>query len=260
MVIWKEAADKAKAEGTKEPGRPRGLPRIGSRSPSALFNGMISPLTASTIKGVIWYQGENDVPGLVWYKPLFPNLIQSWRDAWDLGDFPFYHVQLPPYDYGRTNSAFLREVQMKSLSIKNVGIAVTLDVGDFKDIHPPHKKEVGERLALWALAKDYGQKDLVYSGPIYKSQKIEGRKIRLSFDYTGSGMVAKDGTLANFMIAGADKNFVSAKATIDKNTIVVSSDKVAKPVAVRYAFDNAGVPSLFNKEGLPASSFRTDDW
>ena len=260
MVTWEAAAEKAKAEGAPEPRRPRGLPRIGARWPSALFNGMISPLTSSTIKGVIWYQGENDVSGLAWYKPLFPNLIQSWRDAWDLGDFPFYHVQLPPYDYGGSNSALLREVQMKSLSIKNVGIAVTLDVGDFKNIHPPHKKEVGERLALWALAKDYGQKGLVCCGPIYQDMKIEGGKIRLSFEHTGSGLVAKDGTLANFVIAGADKKFVSAKATIENMTVVVSSDTVAKPVAVRYAFDNAGVPSLFNKESLPASSFRTDEW
>ena len=260
METWQEAADKAKAEGAPEPARPRGLPRIGARTPSALFNGMISPLTASTIKGAIWYQGENDVSGLVWYKPLFPNLIQSWRDAWDLGDFPFYHVQLPPYDYGGSNSALLREVQMKSLSMKNVGIAVTLDVGDFKNIHPPHKKEVGERLALWALAKDYGHKDLVCCGPIYQDMKIEGGKIRLSFDHTGSGLVAKDGNLANFVIAGADKKFVPAQATIENKTIVVSSDTVAEPIAVRYAFDNAGVPSLFNKEGLPASSFRTDSW
>ncbi len=260
MKVWQVAAAKAKAEGTTEPRRPRGLPRIGARYPSALFNGMISPLTSSTIKGVIWYQGENDVTGLVWYKPLFPNLIKSWRDAWGLGDFPFYHVQLPPYNYGNSNSALFREVQMQSLSINNVGIAVTLDVGDFKDIHPPHKKEVGERLALWALAKDYGQKDLVYSGPIYKSMKVEGEKIRLSFDHTGTGLIAKDGTLTNFMIAAADKKFVPAKATITGKTIVVSSDKVAKPTAVRYAFDNAGVPSLFNKEGLPASSFRTDSW
>jgi sialate O-acetylesterase len=149
---------------------------------------------------------------------------------------------------------------MKTLSMKNVGIAVTLDVGDFKNIHPGNKKDVGERLALWALAKDYGQKGVVCSGPIYKSMKIESGKIRLSFDYTGSPMVAKDGELANFMIAGADRKFVPAKATIENNMIVVSSDDVAKPVAVRYAFDNAGLPSLFNKEGLPASSFRTDKW
>ena len=234
--------------------------RVHARYPSALFNGMISPLTPFTIKGAIWYQGENDVSGVVWYRPLFPNLIQSWRDAWGIGDFPFYHVQLPPYDYGTSNSAFLREVQMKTLSMKNVGLAVTLDIGDFKDIHPPNKKDVGQRLALWALAKDYGQKDLVCSGPIYKSMKIEGSNVRLSFDYTDSPMVAKDGELTNFMIAAADRKFVPAKATIENNTIVVSSDDIATPVAVRYAFDNAGVPSLFNKAGLPASSFRTDSW
>jgi sialate O-acetylesterase len=148
---------------------------------------------------------------------------------------------------------------MKTLSMKNVGIAVTLDVGDFDNIHPENKKDVGERLALWALAKDYGQKDLVCCGPIYQGMKIEGGKIRLSFDHAGTGLVAKDETLANFVIAGADKKFVPAKATIENETIVVSSDSVEKPVAVRYAFDNVGVPSLFNKEGLPASSFRTDD-
>lgn len=260
METWQQAADKAKAQGDALPAKPRGLPRIGSRTPSALFNGMISPLTSFTIKGVIWYQGENDVTGLSWYRPLFPNLIQSWRDAWGQGDFPFYHVQLPPYDYGHANSALLREVQFESLSMKNIGLAVTLDVGDFKDIHPPYKKQVGERLALWALAKDYGQKDLVCSGPLYKDMKTEGGKIRLSFDYTGSGLVAKDGELTNFFIAGADKKFVPAKAAIEGKAIVVSSDQVAEPVAVRYAFDNAGVPSLFNKEGLPASSFRTDRW
>jgi len=135
-----------------------------------------------------------------------------------------------------------------------------LDVGDFKNFHPPHKKEVGERLALWALAKDYGKKNLVYSGPIYQSMKIEAAKIRVSFDHLGSGLVAKDGSLTNFMIAGADKKFVPAKAAINNGSVVVSSDKVAKPVAVRYAFDNAGVPSLYNQEGLPASSFRTDSW
>ncbi len=260
MEKWQEAAEKAKAAGAPEPPRPRDLPRVGTRWPSALFNGMISPLTAFTIKGVVWYQGENDVGGVGWYQTLFPNLIQSWRDGWGLGDLPFYHVQLPPFDYGGANSAFLREVQMKSLSIRNVGIAVTLDLGDFKNIHPANKKDVGERLALWALARDYGRKDLAHCGPIYQGMQIEGGKIRLSFDHTGSGLVAKDGTLANFVIAGADRKFVPAKAVIDGRKVVVSSGTVAEPVAVRYAFDNAGVPSLFNREGLPASSFRTDEW
>jgi sialate O-acetylesterase len=260
MVKWQKAAEKAKAEGAPEPGRPRELPRIGSRWPSALFNGMINPLTASTIKGAIWYQGENDVSGVAWYRSLFPNLIQSWRDAWGLGDFPFYHVQLPPYDYGGSNSAYLREVQMNSLSMRNVGIAVTLDLGEFEDIHPPRKKEVGERLALWALARDYDRQGLTHCGPIYQDMKIVGGKIRLSFDHTGSGLVAREGRLANFLIAGDDRKFIPAKAVIEGNTVVVSSDQVPEPVAVRYAFDNAGVPSLFNKEGLPASSFRTDEW
>lgn len=240
------------------PGSPKGLPRINGRWPSALFNGMIAPLTSKTIRGAIWYQGENDVSGLIWYKPLFPNLIQSWRDAWGLGDFPFYHVQLPPYNYKHNNSALLREVQMKSLSMKNVGLAVTLDIGEYNDIHPRNKKDVGERLALWALAKDYGRKDIVCSGPIYKDMKVEGDFIRLHFDYVGSGLLAKNGHLTNFMIAGSDKKFLIAEAKIDKNTVVVLSDKVKEPVAVRYAFDNAGEPSLFNKEGLPASSFKTD--
>ncbi len=137
--------------------------------------------------------------------------------------------------------------------------SAALDVGDFKNIHPGNKKDVGERLALWALAKDYGRQDLICCGPIYQGLKVEGGKIRLAFDHTGPGLVAKDGNLANFVIAGADKKFVPAKAMIDGETIVVSSVTVAEPVAVRYAFDNAGVPSLFNKEGLPASSFRTED-
>jgi len=242
---------------------PRGprLPgKIRAYTPTSLYNGMISPIVPYTIKGAIWYQGEGNCSRATQYQTLFPNMIQSWRDAWGMGDFPFYYVQIAPFDYRDTNSAFLRETQMMTLSMKNVGMVVTMDIGNFSNIHPRNKRDVGLRLARWALAKDYGQKDLVYSGPIYKSMKSEGGKIRLSFDYTGSGMVAKDGKLANFMVAGADKKFVQATATIENDTIVVSSDDVAKPVAVRYAFDNAGLPSLFNQEGLPASSFRTDSW
>jgi sialate O-acetylesterase len=240
------------------PRAPRPPRKFNNHTPTSLYNGMIHPIVPFTIKGAIWYQGESNSKKPKQYQTLFPNMIKSWRDAWAIGDFPFYYVQIAPFNYRKTNSAFLREAQMMTLSMKNVGMAVTMDIGNFTNIHPKNKKDVGLRLARWALAKDYGQNDLVYSGPIYKNMKIEGGKIRLSFDYTGSGMVVKDGTLTNFFIAGADKKFVPAKATIDKNTIVVSSDKVAKPLAVRYAFDNAGVPSLFNKEGLPASSFRTD--
>ena len=242
------------------PRAPRPPRRMNNQSPTSLYNGMINPIVPFTIKGAIWYQGESNSLKPTQYQTLFPNMIQDWRNAWKIGDFPFYYVQIAPYNYGKRNSALLREAQMMTLSMKNVGMVVTMDIGNVTDIHPKNKKDVGLRLARWALAKDYGQKDLVYSGPIYKSMKIEAAKIRLSFDHPGSGLVAKDGALANFTIAGADKKFVPANATIKNSTIVVSSDKVTKPVAVRYAFDNAGVPSLFNKEGLPASSFRTDTW
>ncbi len=242
---------------------PRGphLPgRINAHTPTSLYSGMISPIVPYTIKGAIWYQGESNSGNATQYQTLFPNMIQSWRDAWGIGDFPFYYVQIAPFNYGGRNSAFLREAQMMTLSMKHVGMAVTMDIGNFSNIHPGNKRDVGLRLARWALAKDYGQKDLVYSGPIYKSMKTEGGKIRLSFDHTGAGLIAKDGALTNFQIAGADKLFVPAKAIIENNTIVVASDDVAKPVAARYAFDNAGLPSLFNQDGLPASSFRTDSW
>jgi len=242
------------------PRAPRRPGRMSNQTPTSLYNGMINPIVPFTIKGAIWYQGEGNSLKPTQYQTLFPNMIQSWRNAWKIGDFPFYYVQIAPYNYGDRNSALLREAQMMTLSMKNVGMVVTMDIGNFTDIHPKNKKDVGLRLARWALAKDYGQKDVVYSGPIYKNMNIEADKIRLSFDHAGSGMVAKDGNLANFTIAGADKKFVPANAVIKNNTIVVSSDKVTKPVAVRYAFDNAGVPSLFNKEGLPASSFRTDTW
>ncbi|HEG44087.1 MAG TPA: hypothetical protein ENH94_08570 [Phycisphaerales bacterium] len=241
----------------QKPVAPGGLT---AHTPASLYNGMIHPLTPLTIRGAIWYQGESNVAAPKQYQTLFPNMIKSWRDAWNLGDFPFYYVQIAPWKYGKTNSAYLREAQLMTLSTPNVGMAVTMDIGNIYDIHPKNKLDVGERLALWALAKDYGQKNLVYSGPVYKSMKIEGDKIRLSFDYTGSGLIAKDGPLSHFTIAGSDKNFVPATATIENDTIVVSSNKVPNPVAVRFAFTNKDEPNLANKESLPASSFRTDNW
>lgn len=233
---------------------------VNHKTPTSLYNGMIHPLTPLTIRGAIWYQGESNAIAPKQYQTLFPNMIKSWRNAWNLGDFPFYYVQIAPYNYGKTNSAFLREAQLMTLSTPNVGMAVTMDISNIYDIHPKNKLDVGERLALWALAKDYGQKNLVYSGPVYKSMKIEGDKIRLTFDYTGSGLIAKDGPLSHFTIAGADKKFVPATATIEDDTIVVSSNKVPTPKAVRFAFTNKDEPNMANKEGLPASSFRTDNW
>ena len=255
---WLYKASVAQGSIPQAPAPPDG---INPNTPTSLYNGMISPLIPYTIQGVIWYQGESNAHVAKQYQTLFPAMIKSWRDAWALGDFPFYYVQIAPYNYGHTtNSAYLREAQFMTLSVPNVGMAVTMDIGNIYDIHPRNKLDVGERLALWALAKDYGQKDLVYSGPVYKSMKIEGNKIRLSFEYIGSGLMAKGGLLTHFTIAGANKKFVAATATIEGDTIMVSSGKVAAPAAVRFAFGNNDVPNLCNKEGLPASSFRTDNW
>jgi sialate O-acetylesterase len=242
------------------PKQPTPLSAVNKWTPTSLYNAMIHPLLPLRIKGAIWYQGENDVPIAKQYQTLFPNMIKSWRNAWEIGNFPFYYVQIAPFKYRKDNSAYLREAQMMTLSTPNVGMAVTMDIGNIHDIHPKNKMDVGERLALWALAKDYGQKDIVFSGPVYKSMEIEGNKIRLSFDYIGSGLMANGGDLTHFKIAGADKQFIDAIAVIDGDTIVVASDKVTNPAAVRFAFTNTAEPNLCNKEGLPASSFRTDNW
>lgn len=233
--------------------------KAGKKIPTRLYNGMIHPLRNFRIKGVIWYQGEGNSWRANKYRELFSTMIGQWRDVFGY-EFPFYYVQIAPYNYGEVNSALLREAQFMTLSTPNVGMAVTMDIGNLTDIHPKNKQEVGRRLALWALSKDYARKTIVYSGPIYKNMTIEGDKIRLTFDCTGSGLIAKDGPLTHFTIAGQDKNFVPATATIENDTIVVSSKKVPAPKAVRFAFTNTAEPNLFNKEALPASSFRTDNW
>lgn len=243
----------------KKPGRDR----LGQNSPTALYNGMIAPLIPYGIKGVIWYQGESNRYAPEQYGRLFPLMIQDWRDNWDRRGFPFYYVQIAPYVYDGpdgTSSALLREAQFKTLKLNNVGMAVTMDIGNPEDIHPTNKRDVGKRLALWALAKNYGKKDLVYSGPLYDSMQIEGDKIRLNFKHIGGGLVAKGGDLTHFTIAGSGQKFFKAKAVIEGDTILVSSDAVKKPVAARYGFTNTAEPNLFNKAGLPASSFRTDNW
>lgn len=231
-------------------------------TPTFLYNGMIHPLLNMTIKGAIWYQGESNAARAYQYRKLFPAMITDWRDNWKQGDFSFYFVQIAPFDYGsKLIGAELREAQLLTLDkVKNTGMAVIMDIGNVNDIHPKNKRDVGKRLALWALAKDYGKSDMVYSGPLYDKQEVEGDKIRIFFKHTGSRLVARNGELTHFEIAGADKEFYPANAEIDSTTVVVHSPKVPKPVAVRFAWKNYANPNLFNEEGLPASSFATDNW
>lgn len=237
------------------------MPGQNPNKPTVLYNGMLAPLIPYGIRGVAWYQGESNAERAYQYRKLFPAMIKNWRDDWGQGDFPFYYVQIAPFKswYKPFECAELREAQLMSLSVANTGMVVTSDIGDVNDVHPKNKQEVGRRLALWALAKTYGH-ELVYSGPLYKSMQVEGDKIRIFFDYTGGGLMVKGPKLTHFTIAGSNQKFVDAEAVIDGNTVVVSSKKVKQPVAVRFGWSNTAEPNLFNKEGLPASIFRTDDW
>jgi len=232
-----------------------------SHTPSVLYNGMLHPLKNMCIKGAIWYQGESNQTRAVQYRTIFPGMIESWRDTWSQGDFPFYFVQIAPYNYGSNQSSpELREAQFLTLSrVKHTGMAVTMDIGNPDDIHPTNKRDVGKRLALWALAKDYGKK-LVYSGPLYREQSVENNKIRIHFNCTGSGLKSDGGALTHFEIAGEDQVYHPAKAVIDGETVLVSASEVDSPVAVRYGWNNTAEPNLYNNEGLPASSFCTDSW
>ena len=235
--------------------------------PGGLYNAMLAPLLNVRIKGVAWYQGESNGDRPIEYRKLFPALIRNWREKWNQGDFPFLFVQLPNFmepekEPGESNWAMLREAQLRTLSLPNTGMAVTIDIGEWNDVHPVDKKDVGKRLALAAEKIAYGDNDVVYSGPIYKSMQVEGNKIVISFTHTGSGLIVKDSTEPGcFAIAGKDRHFVWAKAKIEGDKVVVWSDEIADPVAVRYAWadDPVGV-KLYNKEDLPASPFRTDDW
>jgi len=234
---------------------------IGRKNLAVQYNSLIHPLIPFAIRGAIWYQGESNRHNPDYYKDLFFAMVESWRDEWDQGIFPFYFVQIAPYKYNHIfNTAFLREAQLKSLALTNTGMAVTLDIGNIKNIHPKNKKEVGHRLALWALAKDYGFTNIAFSGPLYKNYKIEGNKIIISFEHA-KGLKTRDGKLPSyFEIAGSDRKFYPATAKIINNKILVSNDKVENPIAVRYAWSNLAEPNLCNSAGLPASSFRTDNW
>ena len=227
--------------------------------PTRFYNGMIHPLRNFRVKGVVWYQGEGNAGQAEKYRQLFSTMISQWRDVFGY-EFPFYFVQIAPFNYQAVNAAYLREAQLETMSLPKTGMAVTMDIGDLTDIHPKNKQEVGRRLALWALANEYGRQT-VYSGPLYKESKFSNGQVHLTFDHVGSGLATRDGNApSHFELAGADKVFYPATAVIDGNGLIVSSDKVADPKALRYAFTSEAMPNLMNKEGLPASSFRTDNW
>lgn len=240
--------------------------------PTELYNGMIHPILGYGIKGAIWYQGESNAGRAYQYRSLFADMIKNWRKDWGQGDFPFLFVQLAPWDKNKKRSleditkepvesdwAELREAQSLTLKLPKTGMVVITDVGDKDDIHPTKKQPVGERLALAARALVYNEK-IVYSGPMYKNMKVKGNVVTLSFDHVGSGLEAKGSKLTGFAICGEDKKWVWADAETDGKVVTVSNASVAKPIAVRYGWADFPVVNLFNKEGLPASPFRTDEF
>jgi len=231
--------------------------------PTELYNGMIAPVIPFAIKGAIWYQGESNAGRAEQYRRLFADMIRNWRYDWAEGDFPFLEVQLAPFvpQFSPPGTwPELREAQVHATkTLPKVGIAVITDVGEKDDIHPKKKEPVGARLALAARAIAYNQ-HIVYSGPLYKSMKVQGDKAIVRFDYVGSGLAAQDGELKGFTIAGGDRKFVPAQAEIVGDKVVVRSSEVSKPVAVRYGWADYPVVNLWNKEGLPASPFRTDNF
>ncbi|HJY28588.1 MAG TPA: sialate O-acetylesterase [Pyrinomonadaceae bacterium] len=243
--------------------RPEAIGVSNQNNPSVLYNAMIAPLVNVAIRGVIWYQGESNAGRAYQYRTLFPTMIRDWRSAWG-NNFPFYFVQLANWHANKAEPdesdwAELREAQMMTLREPQTGMAVTIDIGDENDIHPRNKLDVGRRLAAWALADTYKQK-VIPSGPLFDRFTIEGNEVRIRFKYADGLKTIDGGPLKGFALAGEDRHFVWADARIEGDTVIVSSPKISKPVAVRYAWADNPIANLYNKAGLPASPFRTDDW
>jgi sialate O-acetylesterase len=240
---------------------------ITSKGSGGMYNGMIAPLLPFPAKGVIWYQGETNViqkNGMA-YRGKMKDLIEGWRRVWNNEELSFYYVQIAPWSnprYADGELPKLWEAQVATLKLPHTGMAVTTDlVPNLGDIHPSNKIDVGHRLALWALTKDYGKMDIVYSGPLFTQQAVEGKNIRLYFAHAEGGLKSSDGkALSHFQIAGKDGKFAAATATIDGKTVVVSAEGVSAPTQVRFGWHRAATPNFFNTAGLPASPFQTNNW
>lgn len=250
------AAAQANQPKPKHPWHPDGI----SWAPASLYNGMIAPETPYTIKGVIWYQGEtnSDPKRAPMYSKLFPALIHDWRDKWKEGNFPFFYVQISSFNSPNEDWGTVRDAQRRTLSVANTAMAVSLDVGQKDNVHPPDKQTVGGRLALAARALVYGEPQLEYSGPLFRTATEEGSAMRIWFDHAKSGLSSHGAALNGFEIAGPDGKFVPATAKIEGETVVVQAEGVSKPSAVRYAWESYTEANLFNKDGLPASTFTTE--
>ena len=269
LAEWKVVAEKAKSEGKNPPFPPQGPDALlkGNHRPANIYNGVLKPTIGYGIRGAIWYQGESNAGRAYQYRDLFPLMISSWRKEWNIGDFPFYWVQLADFlpeklEPAESAWAELREAQTMTMSrLPNTGEAVIIDIGEGKDIHPKNKQDVGKRLARWALARDYGVK-VPYHSPQYKSMEKKDGKIVVTLDYAENGLRPFDvNELRGFAIAGEDKKFVWAQAKIvAPNQIEVWSDQVKEPAAVRYGWADNPIVNVFSVEGLPLTPFRTDDW
>ncbi|MGO1244111.1 MAG: sialate O-acetylesterase [Sphingobacterium sp.] len=241
-----------------------------NRTPTMLYNGMIHPLIGYGIKGIIWYQGESNYERADQYEILFPKMVNEYRKLWGAQDMPFYFTQIAPFNYAalppyysgqKYNSAYLRDAQRKSLSkLSHSGMVVTMDLGEENCIHPSHKREGGDRLALLALGDTYGIQGLYYRSPLYQEITIDGKNAIVHFKDAPLGLSSFGNELGAFEVAGEDQVFHSAQAVIKGKTVVVSAPQVSRPVAVRYAFKDFVVGNLFGVNGLPVGSFRTDDW
>ncbi len=243
---------------------PTDTSRLTPNVPTSLYNGMINPVVGFGLKGFLWYQGESNVGNYYIYERLMQSMVGEWRKIWKNDSLSFYYVQIAPYTYGADTgrrSAYLRETQLKaSSSIPNAGMAVAMDVGTQRGIHPPDKTTISKRLLYLALAKTYHRNGITFSGPVYKSMKIDSSRVNITFDFAENGLTSFGKDISNFEVAGADKIFYPATVRVTATGITVQSEKVKDPVAVRYGFKDWVVGELYNNEGLPASSFRTDDW